>query len=188
LNWATISKKKVWESTHKSWTCLNDSHTRSLQRISYKVMRKSSKSLMKRWKNKIRKEKRKRLSKSLLNLNEKSSKTLQQRTKLMTLNPKTYPSMTWSKMTMQWTTMMGITICLKMMKRCRKKVMKGKMIPMESILRLNSSSLALTRTMKMKCSMKMKKLSLNLQMNPKSKIQSKMKNCLKKDSNHRLKI
>jgi len=84
--------------------------------------------------------------------------------------------------------MMGITICLKMMKRCRKKVMKGKMIPMESILRLNSSSLALTRTMKMKCSMKMKKLSLNLQMNPKSKIQSKMKNCLKKDSNHRLKI
>jgi len=65
-----------------------------LQRISYKVMRKSSKSLMKRWKNKIRKEKRKRLSKSLLNLNEKSSKTLQQRTKLMTLNPKTYPSMT----------------------------------------------------------------------------------------------
>ena len=50
--------------------------------------------MMKRWKNKIRKEKRKRLSKSLLNLNEKSSKTLQQRTKLMTLNPKTYPSMT----------------------------------------------------------------------------------------------
>lgn len=83
---------------------------------------------------------------------------------------------------------MDTMIWIKTMKRCRKKVMKERMILMELILRLSSNSLDSTRRMKMRCSMKMKRLSLNLQINRKNKIQNKTKSCSKKDSNLRSKI